>query len=224
MIPPIGQVLCAIFSIFVKDRLLLSLGGYNKRQMMKILFRNTSELYGLVAIFLHWLIAIALMMMFGMGKWMVSLPVGSEEQFVLYQLHKSVGITILVLSLLRLWWRCVNPQPILPDTVKPWERFIAGFVVVAFYGLMIGIPLSGWIMVSVSPLQIPTIIYHVIPLPAFPFLEAWRSEAMVTLMQDVHETLNFLMVFLLVLHVCGAFKHHFIDKNNVLLRMFYKTR
>ena len=129
---------------------------------------NTSETYGLVAIVLHWLIASAIIALFIGGKIMVDLPRGSSLQFTVYQLHKSLGITILLLSLLRVWWRWVNPLPALPDQTPAWQKILAKISHRLFYALMILLPLSGWLMVSASPWNIPTLLYGVIPWPHLP--------------------------------------------------------
>src|SRR5262245_15536869 len=73
---------------------------------------------------------------------------GGAELFSVYQLHKSIGLTVLALSLLRLVWRLMNPPPPLPAHMPAWERFVAVATHGAFYALIIGLPLSGWIYVS----------------------------------------------------------------------------
>ena len=144
----------------------------------------------------------------------------SSLTFEIYQLHKSFGITILLMSLLRLGWRLTHKPPALLTDVPAWQNRIAGLTHVAFYVLIIGIPLSGWAMVSVSPYNIPTILFDVIPWPHLPFWEGVADKkAIEGQFKDLHEYLAFGMIALLVLHIGAALKHHYKDHDAVLARM-----
>ena len=181
--------------------------------------RNTEQRYGIVAMILHWTIAIMLIGQFGLGKFMTGLIPGIQ-QFELYQLHKSIGITILLLSLIRLWWRLIMPIPSLPMTLRPWERVVARGSHISFYVLMIAIPLTGWLMVSASVWQIPTILYNTVPWPHLPFFEGIEDTAWYeTLFANLHNILAVMMMMLLLLHSAAALKHHFVLKDDVLRRM-----
>lgn len=138
-------------------------------------------------------------------------------KFEVYQLHKSFGLIILILSIVRLLWRLLHKPPALPEGMKPIERVGAKLTHVGFYGLMIGIPLAGWIMVSASVTQISTKIFKVIPWPDFPGIP--RSESFGDLMSKTHEYMAYAAIILLVLHVGAALKHHFVNKDDVLSRM-----
>lgn len=177
--------------------------------------------YATVAIVLHWLIAAALVFQILLG-WRM----GDEEgplAFALVQLHKSVGITILVLSLARLGWRLANPPPPMPDTMAGWEKALARVTHVGFYLLMIGMPLVGWVIVSTSRTGIPTEVWGVIPWPHIPGLSGLTGDAR----EEVHEFAEFvhsksawLLWGLLALHVAGALKHQWLsDDEPVLARM-----
>lgn len=171
--------------------------------------------YSAVAIALHWLIALAIVALVAIGILMTSLPdTDLARKFALYQLHKSLGITVLALSLLRLAWRLTHRPPPLPGTLKPWERRAARATHIGFYGLIIVIPLLGWAMVSASPYNIPTVLWGEIPWPHLPVpksaFEAFRAG---------HVLLAFGAVALLVLHVAAALKHHYILHDDVLARM-----
>ena len=121
--------------------------------------------YATVAIVLHWLIALAIAAQVSIAWRMDS---KTPEGFALTQLHKSIGVTILVLSILRLGWRLTNPPPPEPPGLARWERVSSQAVHWAFYGIMIGMPLTGWLMVSASKTQIPTLLYGVVPWPNIP--------------------------------------------------------
>lgn len=171
--------------------------------------------YSAVAIVLHWLIALAIVTLVVIGIVMTGLPdTELTRKFTLYQWHKSLGITVLLLSLLRLAWRLTHRPPPLPDTLKPWERLAARATHIGFYVLIIVIPLLGWAMVSASPYNIPTVLYGEIPWPHLPVpksaFEAFKAG---------HVWLAFGAVALLVLHVAAALKHHYILKDDVLARM-----
>ena len=104
--------------------------------------------YSLVAIVLHWTIAAAILIQLMLGLRMHGAH--SPQTFAVFQLHKSVGITIMALSLLRLGWRLANPPPPLPAGMAGWEKALARISHAGFYLVMIGMPLTGWLMVSTS--------------------------------------------------------------------------
>ncbi len=178
--------------------------------------------YNTVAMALHWLIAVLLISNIGIAWYFNTLSRTASIGPV--QLHKSIGITILLLSLLRLAWRFISPPPPLPASVTGWERVAAGTVYVLFYGVMIGMPLSGWAMSSASPLihVFPITLYKVIPWPAIGPLTT-LPPAQMKQAHDIFETLHGLgakMAYgLIVLHVLAALRHQFIKRDGVVARM-----
>jgi cytochrome b561 len=188
---------------------------------------NSEKRYGSVAVTLHWLIALAIIGMLILGKYMADLPNSDPSKFDLIQLHKSFGISILALSVLRLVWRLVNKVPPLPAQMPTWERYAAHASHFLLYVLMIGIPLSGWAMVSASPLGIPTIWFGQFEIPHLPGLQGLADQrATEDQLKEVHELLGNLMIALLLIHVGAALKHHLWDRDDVLTRMlpFVKTK
>jgi cytochrome b561 len=182
--------------------------------------RNSSERYGVVAMSLHWTIAIAVIALLATGAVMVRLTPGSSLQFEVYQLHKSLGIAVLALSLLRLVWRLFNPVPPLPSTLRPWEAALARVTHLGFYVLMIALPFSGWMMVSASVWNIPTVVFGLFTLPHLPILGSLQDKKPVEdALKEVHEALAIGMFVLLLLHVAGALKHHFVLGDDTLARM-----
>jgi cytochrome b561 len=176
--------------------------------------------YSIIAIVLHWLIALLIFSNIGLAWTFQNIPQGLTE-FRLIQLHKSIGITVLLLSLLRLAWRLFNPPPPQPPMPR-WQTLTSGAVHWGFYLIMIGLPLSGWIMVSASPLNIPTLLYGVVPWPHFPAVHALTPggrKALGGAMGLTHESLAYLAYGLIGLHVAGALKHQLYDRDNLLLRM-----
>ncbi|MEL6379369.1 MAG: cytochrome b [Pseudomonadota bacterium] len=179
------------------------------------------ERYSRVAQALHWIIALLIIGQVIGGVAMTKvLPKTDALTFEIYQLHKSFGITILLLSVARLGWRLTHRPPALPAEMPTWQKRVSHFTHVAFYGFMIAIPLSGWAMVSVSPYNIPTVLFEVIPWPHLPFWEGVDDKKPVeAVFKQVHELLGLAMVALLALHIGAALKHHFKDRDGVLARM-----
>ena len=182
---------------------------------------NTQARYATIAIVLHWLIAAAILFQMQLPWRFHGLK--TPEAFALIQLHKSVGITILVLSLARLGWRLANPPPLGPEGLAVWEVWLSKTVHWGLYLLMIGMPLTGWILVSTSKTAIPTVLWGLIPWPHLPGLaelpaagrEAWNGAA-----QETHELLGWGFYILIGLHVAGALKHQLFSRDEpVLVRM-----
>ncbi len=183
-------------------------------------FQNTSTRYGLVAVALHWLIALLFLIMVGLGLTMTRLPITGPWTFPLFQLHKSIGVTIFALVALRVAWRAGNKAPSLPSNLRPWERALAHLTHYGLYAALILMPLTGWITVSASPLGIPTVLYGVVPLPHIGFIAARPDKEMIeTAAGWVHKAIAWTAVALVCLHFAAALKHHFILKDDVLRRM-----
>ncbi|MDX5593634.1 cytochrome b [Pseudovibrio sp. SPO723] len=184
------------------------------------MIKNTPLNYGLVAMSFHWLMALLIIGLIALGLYMVRLPLTDPETFQLYQLHKSFGFVVLVLAVMRLVWRFLNPSPELPAGM-PWiERLAAHLGHAGLYGLMLFLPLSGWLMVSASPWGLPTVIFDSFNLPHLPvpaFLGT--KEQAEGLLKIVHEYAAYFLILMVVLHVAAALKHHFISKDDVLRRM-----
>ncbi|HEY2707678.1 MAG TPA: cytochrome b [Caulobacteraceae bacterium] len=183
--------------------------------------RPARSTYSSVSIALHWLIALLILTNIGLAWYFGTLK--GPEAIPPVQLHKSIGITVLLLSLVRIGWRLTHPAPALPEHMAGWEKFAARATHLVFYGLMLGLPLSGWAMVSASPLikVHPTVLFTVVPWPTFPFLPADHDQlhALRKLFAFTHEKLAWLAYATIVLHVVAALKHHVIDRDDVLSRM-----
>jgi cytochrome b561/polyisoprenoid-binding protein YceI len=177
--------------------------------------------YTTVAIILHWLIAAAILFQIILGWRMGDGPKGATT-YAIFQLHKSIGITILVLSLGRLAWRLFNKPPPHPAGQPRWETIASQVVHVAFYVIMIGLPVTGWIIVSTSKLAIPTILYGAIPWPHLPFLPELAAGPK-HLWHEIGEVGHGLLVkttyLLLLLHLGAVAKHQILDRDEVLGHM-----
>lgn len=171
--------------------------------------------YSKVAIVLHWTIALLIISLIIFGLLMTNPDM--PNRFALYQLHKSFGILVLFLSIFRLIWRLFHKPPPLPKEMEKWEVFDAKVTHVAFYGIMIGMPLLGWAMVSASPLPIPTELFWTIPWPDLPFIP--ESEQLEETFEFLHGNIGKLTIGLILLHFGAAMKHHFVNKDSVFVRM-----
>lgn len=172
-----------------------------------------SSRYSVVAIALHWAIALAIIGMIFLG-W------NMDDSENLFQLHKSIGITILILTIARIVWRLMNPVPPLPAEMKPIEKTASHFVHWAFYGLMFLMPLTGWLLVSTSyEFDVPTVLYGLVSWPDIPGVGFLANEDGHEVVEFVHSKLAWVAIVLLGLHVAGAVKHEFDGGEGVLKRM-----
>jgi len=173
---------------------------------------HTSARYTRIAIGLHWLIAVALIGSFAVGLYMVDLPL-SPQKLRIYSWHKWAGVTIFLFVMLRLSWRLLHRPPELPATMPAWQIKAAQATHTLLYLLMFAVPLSGWLMSSAKGFQ--TVYFGVLPLPDL----LGKNEELGDLLQQAHRMLNFGMAALVVAHLGAALKHHFIDRDEVLVRM-----
>lgn len=174
---------------------------------------NSATAWGAVSKTFHWLIVLLIIVQFTLAKIADDLPLGPQK-FELLKWHKSFGITILGLAILRLLWRWMNPAtPVLPDTLKPWERVLARATHAALYVLLFLQPLTGWMLSTAS--NFPVRYFGLFTLPAL----VGPDKELAHLLEDVHETLAIVLVCVALLHVAGALKHHFWLKDDVLIRM-----
>ena len=122
--------------------------------------KNSTATYHGIAIALHWVIALMILALLLVGNLMVRLEDADPLRYLITQWHKSIGVIVLLLVFLRLAWRATHRPPPLPDSLKPWESRAASLTHLLLYLLMLVLPLSGWIMVSSSPLEIPTLLFN----------------------------------------------------------------
>ncbi len=161
---------------------------------------------------LHWLIALLMLGLLGLGFYMHDLPL-SPQKLQLYAWHKWAGVTVFLLVIVRLAWRVTHQPPPLPAGMPRWQQWAAQATHLLLYVLMLAIPLSGWLMSSAKGFQ--TVWFGVLLLPDL----LAKDKALGDLLATLHMSLNLLLVALLVAHVGASLKHHFIDRDDVLLRM-----
>jgi cytochrome b561 len=182
---------------------------------MPALITNSTNRYGWAAIILHWLIAALFIGQFALGFVMVRLS-SQRAAFDLIQLHKSFGLLLLGLVILRIAWRLGNPRPALPREVGRFERRMAPLVHFTLYAAQLVLPLSGWALVSVSMLEIPTVPFNLFVMPNLPLVESDVAESFWT---AAHWYLAYAGMALVALHLVAALRHHFWLRDTVLKRM-----
>lgn len=171
------------------------------------------EVYDPVAKTLHWGMALAMGAMVCLGLYMQAQPV-SMATFHLFDFHKALGLTLLVLAVLRLAWRRFHgAPPMLTEGTKPWELALAKLVHVLLYGLMIAIPIIGWLGASASGL--PMTYFGLAPIPAI----VGASESFQDLAFSLHRYAVWLLILAVGLHVAGALKRHLKVGDETLYRM-----
>ncbi|WP_137928958.1 cytochrome b [Mesorhizobium comanense] len=176
---------------------------------------NTPTRYGWATILLHWLIGILFIGQFALGFLTVRLT-SQRAAFELIQLHKSLGFLLLGLIILRVAWRLGNAAPRLPPSVGALERCTAPLAHLALYAFQVALPLSGWALVSVSTLEIPTMPFDLFVMPNLPLAE---SDAGESFWASAHWYLAYAGIALVTLHVAAALRHHFMLRDGVLMRM-----
>lgn len=200
-------------------------------QASDIAAASSARRYTSVAIILHWVIALAIIVQLAGGRWMVSAGAAATGSvFAVFQIHKTVGLTVLALTLARIIWRLAHPAPALPSGMNQFEKLAAALTHIGFYALLILLPLSGWAMASVSPTGVPTffLLLESLPFAHLPLLgeaaglpERHSAEAF---LKDVHNLLALAMAALIVLHIAAALKHQFIARDHLIARMILSAR
>ena len=180
--------------------------------------RSDDARWGSAARTFHWLMAILIITLGCVGLYMADLP-RSPQKIQIYALHKSIGLTVLALALLRLSWRLFDARP--RDVPMPrWQAAAAHGAHAALYVLMLVLPLSGWLYNSASgyPLQ----WFGLFNLPS---LTGGSDEAIKAMAHALHEYGWWLLVAVITVHAAGALKHHFVDRDGTLARMLpWRTR
>jgi cytochrome b561 len=173
---------------------------------------NPSGRYTRVAVVLHWLLAVAIAVGFVIGLLMADAPVSpTRVRWINY--HKWTGLTILALSMVRLMWRFRHSPPGLPGSTRPWQRAASAWVHRLLYLLFFIVPVAGWAYSTAAG-------FHVSYLGLFQLPDlAPKDKALASVLIQVHATLAWTLAGLVGLHVAFALKHHFVDKDGLLLRM-----
>ena len=173
---------------------------------------NSSNRYTSTAISLHWLMAVLIISLFFLGLYMHELPL-SPWKLQVYSWHKWAGVTAFLLVLARLSWRFTHQPPVLPFNMPKAAVLAAHIGHGLLYLLMVAIPLTGWLMSSAKGFQ--TVYFGILPIPDL----LAKNRELGNLLREIHETLNFVLIAIVIGHAGAALKHHYIDKDDVLTRM-----
>jgi cytochrome b561 len=176
-------------------------------------YKNTVTHYGLVAIFLHWLLAIIILMQIFLGWYMTEFDLG-PDRMPLYGIHKQMGLFILMLATVRLSWRSINIAPSMQD-LSLFEKIASRGMHGTLYFLMFAVPISGWAMSSAKGYPVSFLGLFVLPDLVSPDQELGHF------LKKIHEWLAYGWLALIALHAAAALKHHFINKDNILKRMLF---
>jgi cytochrome b561 len=172
---------------------------------------RASGSYGAVAITLHWLTAALIVANLLLGLSMVDLPF-SPRKLQWYIWHKWVGITVFLVTSLRLAWRAAHPAPP-PVPMPEWQRKAASVSHKLLYALLLLIPVSGWLYSSATGVQV--VYLGLVPLPDL----VPKDKALAGVLKAVHVGGNLLLFTVVCLHAAAAVRHHFADRDDTLARM-----
>ncbi|MCW8385707.1 cytochrome b [Fluoribacter dumoffii] len=173
--------------------------------------KNSATRFGIVTIVLHWIIALLIIGLLVLGLYMTSLP-WNPERLKLYGWHKEYGLLVLFIAIFRIIWRLSNEQP---ELALPWlEKIAARSMHWAFYLFMFAMPMTGWLITSAAGL--PASFFGLFTLPNL----IAPDESNRILFEEIHEWLGYALIAAICLHTAAALKHHFINKDDILRRMF----
>jgi cytochrome b561 len=177
---------------------------------------NSADRYGLISRLLHWLMALLILAMIGLGAYMADLDKADPLRPQLFSLHKAVGITLLALAVLRILWILGSRPPVLPAVLQPWEVALSKATMGLLYVLMLATPVAGYLMTNAAGK--PVSYFGLFDIPAL----IPKNHDVQEFLGEVHEFFAFSILALVGLHVAGAIKHRLADKNpeaDVLKRM-----
>lgn len=179
--------------------------------------RNTLDRYGTLAQFFHWATVVLIVAQLVTINVAEDLPRGLQKLEMMAR-HKSFGITILMLAVLRLAWRFASPVPPAPANVAPWQRRAADVSHWLLYALLFALPLSGWMMSSAA--NYPVSWFGLVQLPDL----VGAGEQLHETLEEVHEALATTLLVVAGVHLLAALQHHFLRRDDVLRRMLPWTR
>lgn len=180
----------------------------------------SAERYHKVSVLLHWVMALSFFAMIASGLAMAREDFLEQSlQFQMFQWHKSLGVLLLLTLGLRILWRVLFKAPALPDFFQGVEKLAVKFGHLALYGLMIAMPITGWVMVSSSVYGLPTIVFGWFEWPNIPGIEA--NDMINKFSKLSHEWLGYAFIAIIAVHILAVVKHAIKDKYNLLPRMWF---
>lgn len=180
-------------------------------------FKNTLQTYGVIAKTFHWVMAVLIIILLVVGLIMAEME-NSPDKFKLIGIHKEIGIVVLCLAVLRLGWKILDVSPLLPASIGKIAQLGAKALHLALYALMFAMPITGWLMSSAAGFPVSMFGLFIMPNLVDPDKEFGKD------MNELHETLAWLLMCLIALHVLAALLHHFYYRDNILRRMLPNFR
>jgi len=177
-----------------------------------MLIRDTAAGYGLVTRLTHWVMAVGIIALFALGAWMVTLTYFSPYYRTAPDIHRSVGILLLILLVFRFGWRLANPRPDDAE-LAPLERKAALIVHWGFYPLLLALMVSGYLISTADGRPIEVFDWFSVPALV-------REKGLEEPAGEVHEILAYITIALVAVHAAASLKHHFIDRSRILARMW----
>lgn len=178
------------------------------------MLRNTETSWGSLARILHWGLAIFIVAMFAYGLWMKSLPV-REDRVYHYGIHASVGISILVMMLLRVFWRVANPTPLPPRNSPAWELTAARLGHLGLYLIVFGALLSGWFLAGSGKAYLDFYLFGVVPVPNLLGVNSPYHG----FFEEAHELTTYGVIALVLVHIAASVWHDKFHKHGLIARM-----
>ncbi len=177
------------------------------------MIHNSSDSWGWPARSFHWVLAILILVQFGLGLWMGEVPRADRPYYV--SIHASLGISILLLMALRIIWRLANVVPDDPSTMPAWQSRASQIMHWALYVVIFATILAGWMLVGTHRSPVDIYLFGLIKMPHIMSPGSPLHEPL----EEIHETLAFGLIGLVAVHVLAALHHHFVMRDNILARM-----
>lgn len=183
------------------------------------MLKNTSSKYGSLSKFLHWTIAVLVIIQFYLGLWSAWVLPENSPKLKLYivQLHEPIGVLIFGLGALAIIWMLITQHPLFPNSMNIWERIIARVTHMLLYCALLLMPITGIVMVMAHGSSLNFFNLFQIPL----LIE--KNKELSNLAFTFHKYIGYIFLALIILHILAAFKHHFLNHDNVLTRMLPRS-
>lgn len=179
---------------------------------MGAIARSSTDRYSAASIALHWIMLLLLAAVYAAMELREYYPRGSDPRETLKSLHYMLGLTVLLFVAIRIYARATRRAPPIVPPLRNWQRAAAGVTHLALYALMIAMPIAGWVILSAEGTPVPFWGLTLPPLVA-------ESKALAHQVEEVHETIGKIGYFLIGIHAAAALLHHYVVRDNTLLRM-----
>jgi len=177
------------------------------------MLKNSSEKYGTISKILHWSIAVLILTLIALGWYMTSLDYYHPWRYRTLSLHKSIGVVVFILFIIKILWMINSPTPKISRDLKKWERIAAWIVHKFLFSIIFILPVTGYIISTSSGNSISFFGLFEIP----PFIKA--DDNIRDFSEEIHEITAYTGLAIIILHIAAAFKHHFKDKDDTLKKM-----